>query len=99
MQKPMLEDREHIMTDRHDFKSPATRRTLLHAALCAISFLGLGTSAAYAAKASRTAVAYRDSPKGDQNCASCRLLTSPNRCESVEGVISPNGWCKIWAKA
>ena len=82
-----------------DHNPESTRRTLLRAGLCAVSFLGLGASAAYAAKASKSSVAYRDSPKGDQNCANCRLFISPNACKSVEGAVSPNGWCRIWAKA
>jgi hypothetical protein len=82
--------------------SLTTRRTLLQAgagALSAVSFLGLSARNAKAAKASKAAVAYRDSPKGDQNCANCRLFIEPNACKQVEGDISPNGWCKIWAKA
>jgi len=86
------------MTIKSDFKSAATRRTILQAAAGVVSFLGLGISAAYAAKASKSSVAYRDSPKGDQNCANCRLFNSPSACKSVEGSVSPNGWCRIWAK-
>jgi len=40
------------MTIKSDFKSAATRRSILQAAAGVVSFLGLGISAAYAAKAS-----------------------------------------------
>ena len=43
-------------------------------------------------------VAYQDTPKGTQNCANCKLFEAPNACKSVEGAISPSGWCKIWIK-
>jgi hypothetical protein len=79
-----------------------TRRTLLQVgsgAAGAVSILGLSARSAIAAKVSKAAVAYQDSPKGDQNCASCRLFTAPNACKQVEGDISPNGWCTIWSKA
>jgi High potential iron-sulfur protein len=77
-----------------------TRRTLLQAgALGAVPFLGLSARSAKAAKVSKAAVAYQDSPKGDQNCANCRLFIAPNACKQVEGSVSPNGWCRIWSKA
>ena len=63
------------------------------------TIFGLSARSAKAAKVSKAAVAYQDSPKGDQNCASCRLFTAPNACKQVEGDISPNGWCRIWSKA
>jgi hypothetical protein len=84
------------MIDERDTGFRATRRRLLQGGLAGLSFLGLGVSAAQAAKASPGSVAYRDSPKGDQNCANCKLFVSPNACKSVSGEISANGWCRIW---
>ena len=74
----------------------ATRRGVLRGVLAGAAFLGLGASAAHAAKASPGSVAYRGSPKGDQNCANCSLFISPSSCKSVSGEISANGWCRIW---
>ena len=48
-----------------------TRRALLQVAsgaAGAVSILGLSPRIAKAAKVSKAAVAYQDSPKGDQNC-------------------------------
>jgi hypothetical protein len=84
------------MMDKRDMGFEANRRRLLQGAFAGLSFLGLGVSAAHAAKASPGSVAYRPSPKGDQNCASCKLFVSPNACKSVSGEISANGWCRIW---
>ncbi len=84
------------MTIKFDANSKATRRTVLQGAAGVISFLGIGTGAALAAKASPGSVGYRASPKGDQNCANCKLFLSPNACKSVSGEISANGWCRIW---
>jgi len=50
------------------------------------------------AKMSEAAVGYQDSPKGDRNCAGCNLFQPPSSCKTVDGTISPNGWCKIWVK-
>ena len=42
---------------------------------------------------------YQDSPKGIQMCATCTLFVEPRSCKVVEGDISPNGWCKVYAMA
>jgi hypothetical protein len=84
------------MMDNRDMGFEANRRKLLQGAFAGLSFLGLGVSAAHAAKASPGSVGYRPSPKGDQNCANCKLFVSPNACKSVSGEISANGWCHIW---
>jgi hypothetical protein len=73
-----------------------SRRNLLRGALALTSVLGLGVGTANAAKASQGSVGYRGSPNGDKNCANCSLFISPSSCKSVDGVISANGWCKIW---
>ena len=74
----------------------SSRRNILRAALGMASILGLGVSAAKAAKVSQSAVGYRNSPNGDKNCANCSLFIAPSSCKSVDGAISPNGWCRIW---
>ena len=82
--------------------SGTSRRKILQAAIGAVgavSIFGLSARSAKAAKVSQKAVAYQNSPKGDQNCANCRLFTGPNSCKQVEGAVSPNGWCRIWSKA
>jgi hypothetical protein len=51
---------------------------------------------AQAAKMSQEAVNYQGSPKGPQQCSNCKLFTAPSACMSVDGTISPNGWCSIY---
>lgn len=80
----------------HETTRKATRRGLLKGAAAGMTFFGLGSTAALAAKASPSSVGYRGSPSGDQNCANCSLFISPNACVSVSGKISANGWCRIW---
>jgi hypothetical protein len=76
-----------------------SRRALLQAAAAAgaVPALMMATTPA-SAKMSQAAVAYQDSPKGSANCANCKLFIAPSSCKSVVGVVSPNGWCKIWVK-
>jgi hypothetical protein len=54
---------------------------------------------AKAAKMSQELVNYQGSPKGFQQCSNCKFFTAPNACQSVDGAISPNGWCSIYQMA
>ena len=76
-----------------------TRRSVLAsvAAVGSIPLLAMSVCPAMA-KMSEASVAYQGSPKGDRTCAGCGLFQAPSSCKTVDGVISPNGWCKIWVK-
>jgi hypothetical protein len=56
-------------------------------------------SAADDEKQSKIAAEYQDNPKGIAMCATCSLFVAPRACKVVEGDISPNGWCKVYAMA
>lgn len=64
-----------------------------------ISVLGLRSRSARAAKVSQSTVSYQGSPKGDQRCGTCKQFEPPSACRLIDGKISPQGWCKLWAKA
>lgn len=56
-------------------------------------------SAAPAAKVSQASVQYQTQPKGEQKCSTCtHFIAESNTCKLVEGQISPEGWCVLWAK-
>jgi hypothetical protein len=40
---------------------------------------------------------YQGTPKGDQHCGACFNFQQPNACKFVQGTISPNGWCQLFA--
>jgi hypothetical protein len=48
---------------------------------------------------SKNDVVYRNSPKGKQRCDNCDVFLPPDACTSVQGKISPSGWCNIWRQA
>jgi hypothetical protein len=78
-----------------------SRRSLLHGAACGIgvaTVLGITVNAATAGKLPQKTIGYRPSPKGNQHCGNCRLFEPPNACKSVEGPISPQGWCMIYVR-
>jgi hypothetical protein len=92
------------MTDTSGIQSGAiSRRTiLLRSVACAAGAATLiGTAKnAHAAKMPQTspAVAYQSTPKDSHQCDGCLLFQAPNSCQVVDGVVSPSGWCKLWAK-
>jgi hypothetical protein len=77
-----------------------SRRTVLQAvaAVGAVPALMMATAPA-SAKMAQASVAYQSSPHGSAKCSNCKLFIAPSSCKSVAGEISPDGWCKIWAKA
>jgi hypothetical protein len=64
----------------------------------AATILGVTADRAMAAKASKKAVGYKDSPKGNQRCDNCAPFQPPNGCRIVEGPVSPQGWCRVWQR-
>jgi hypothetical protein len=58
-------------------------------------------SAATAAtgKVPQASVQYQTQPKGEQKCGGClHFIAESNTCKLVDGQISPEGWCSLWAK-
>ena len=52
-----------------------------------------------APKVPQASVQYQTQPKGEQKCATCvNFIAESNTCKVVEGQISPEGWCTLWAK-
>jgi len=51
------------------------------------------------AKMSQESVQYQTQPKGEQKCSGClHFVAESNTCKLVEGQISPDGWCTLWAQ-
>jgi hypothetical protein len=54
---------------------------------------------AAAKKLAQASVQYQPLPKGDQKCGSCvNFIAESGTCKLVDGQISPEGWCSLWAK-
>lgn len=54
---------------------------------------------AEAGKMSQASVQYQTQPKGEQKCGGClHFIAESNSCKLVEGQISPDGWCSLWAQ-
>lgn len=83
-----------------DNQDGVSRRQLLRNAIVAAgSAAALAASVSQAqAKMTQKGAGYQDTPKGQQSCANCSLFTAPASCILVEGAISPDGWCRFYAK-
>ena len=77
-------------------QSGVSRRSLIRG-LAAVPFVAMAATKALAAKLSQKSVGYQGSPRGSQNCSSCKLFQAPNECAEVQGPISPHGWCHIYS--
>lgn len=89
-------------------KFDASRRSVLKSGMTlATGIVTAGTllrsSPARAAKAPKTTMMYQDKPHGDQKCSNCiHFVPGPKpsadgTCLVVEGSISPEGWCVVYA--
>lgn len=86
-----------MMNDRS--KDVSRRTVLLAGGSCAGAgaLVALGvTQAAAAPKLAQSIVGYQSSPKGNQRCDNCALFQAPDACQTVDGPIVPEGWCKIY---
>ena len=65
--------------------------------LVAAAVLSALPAAAKAKQMSQSAAAYQTHPKGAARCDKCALFQPPAACQTVAGVISPSGWCILFA--
>lgn len=50
-------------------------------------------------KMTQASVQYQAQPKGEQKCGGCmHFIAESNSCKLVEGQISSDGWCNLWAQ-
>jgi High potential iron-sulfur protein len=92
----------HEPSDREE--SVLSRRRMLGSMLCGGLVAGvalpvIGSEIAKAqTKVAQKDVGYQATPKNDQKCSECQYFLAPHGCQLVDGDISPDGWCQLWAK-
>jgi len=81
-------------------ESGVSRRQLLKGATIAVGGAAalVATALPAQAKMAQKAAAYQGTAKGAQSCANCSLFQAPSSCTLVDGTVSPNGWCRFYAK-
>ena len=88
------------MTDKPIAAKHSRRDIILLAAtgVAAISVGGHAITPAFASsKMSQKDVQYQAKPKGAARCDGCIQWQPPAACKLVTGIISPAGWCAIYA--
>jgi hypothetical protein len=88
----MSEHRKHTLD--------LSRRGLLHAAAVTVgagALIGAAGAAEAAPKFSQALAKYQPTPHGAQRCAVCNQFVAPASCKTIDGKISPNGWCVMFA--
>ena len=89
-----------MSNEMEDQDESATRRTLLQWAVATVSAAAVVAvqtqRASGTIKISKAAVAYQDHPQGDKQCAKCLQFVAPNSCKMVDGVVSSQGFCRIF---
>ena len=77
-----------------------SRRVLLSSTALSLGTATTATMVSRAAaqvKLSQADAKYQTTPKGDQRCDGCVNFQPQNACKFVQGDISPNGWCQLFA--
>ena len=83
-----------------------SRRECIRWGLVALGTFGVarGAMAQTNNKVPQKDAQYQDTPKNGQKCDMCQYYaagnqpTAPGTCQLVDGSISPNGWCALFAK-
>ena len=84
--------------DQNGCVSLSRRIVLARAAFALGAAVGAtATPAAAQTKVSQAVAKYQDQPRGSNRCEICVYFEPPSACKLVEGNISPNGWCQLWA--
>jgi hypothetical protein len=77
-----------------------SRRVVLTGTALALGAAAAATAVSQAVaqqKISQADAKYQGTPKGNQHCEGCVNFQPPNACKFVQGDISPNGWCQLFA--
>jgi High potential iron-sulfur protein len=99
---------EIAMAKSENNKFDQARRRLFKAGImaaagAAVARVTVAMQPARAAKASKAVAMYQPNPHGDQSCAKCihfipgATAEADGTCQVVDGSISPNGWCVLYA--
>ena len=91
-----------MLDELENWAAPFSRR---HMPLVVVAAISAATAvnndpaaAAAEMKMSASAVGYQDHPNGDKQCSECVHFVPPSSCKMIEGTISPNGYCRIFAR-
>ena len=85
------------MNDDRNDRCAISRRVVLARTALALGAATAVSSAAAQQKIGQTDAKYQPPPKNDQRCSGCYNFQAPAACKFVQGDISPDGWCQLFA--
>ncbi|MCF6200314.1 MAG: high potential iron sulfur protein [Hyphomicrobiaceae bacterium] len=89
------------MQEKKVAKSDLTRRGFFGRAALTIAggaaLMVAGTRNA-AAKVSKMSAKYKSAPQKGKSCKGCKRFDGTDKCSTVAGKISPNGYCRYYSR-
>jgi hypothetical protein len=73
------------------------RRHLLQACVGGTILVAAAPRAQPQAKLTKQQAEYEDKPRDIRMCSTCSFFEPPKDCKVVEGDVSPDGWCNLFA--
>jgi hypothetical protein len=75
-----------------------SRRAVIGASAAVLTAPLTYHASAQTPKVPQSTAGYQNSPNNGQSCSACMHFAPPSSCALVDGTISPQGWCKLFAK-
>jgi hypothetical protein len=91
----LMNIRSRQLSRRLAFRSLAT---LAGGAVILGTTMRANRAVADATKNAQKTAGYQATPQGAARCDNCKEFEAPSSCKTVEGSISPTGWCRIYIK-
>lgn len=88
------------MIERGNDRQRLSRRAALTGTALALGAATAATVVRQAAaqdKITQVLAKYQNKPNGNDHCGLCNNFQPPNACKFVQGEITPNGWCQLFA--
>jgi hypothetical protein len=89
-----------MTNDRPDESARLSRRKVLKLAVMGTGVAMAGSLASPGIagnKVPKKVVNYQPTPKGKAKCSTCASFQPPSACKLVEGIVTPDAWCSIYA--
>jgi hypothetical protein len=80
------------------YSAAISRRGVLKSAAAAAALAGVPEAAMAKKKRAQADVGYQDHPHGAERCDNCDPFVPPDKCKTVEGPVSAQGWCNIYSE-
>lgn len=85
------------MTTSHISRRQALTKAIQLGPVAAAAWMMTNGAVAQQNKIAQKTAGYQSQPNDNHRCSECSHFAPPNACKLVDGDISPNGWCRLFA--